>query len=92
VKGIRVHATDKPGEGHGEVVMAFTSPAAPATVAQRMANQAKAAGFTLTSNTTALISGSKPDDDGTNRFSVTLAAKGDATVGQLTVTGSKTKG
>jgi hypothetical protein len=91
VNGVRVHATDKPGDDHGDVVMAFTSPAAPAVVAKHMADQALAAGFMLTSNTTALISGSKPDDDGTNRFSVTLAPQGTATTGQLTVTGAKTK-
>ncbi len=91
VNGVRVHATDKPGDKQGSVVMAFTSPAALAAVAKHMADQATAAGFTLNSNTTALVSGSKPDDDGTNRFSVTLAPKGGTTVGQLTMTGGKTK-
>ena len=90
VKGVRVHATDRPGAKHGEVTMSFTSPAAPAAVAKHTADQARAAGFTLTSNTTALVSGTKPGDDGTNSFSVTLNPDGDATVGQLTMTGAKT--
>ncbi len=91
VNGVNVHATDKPGAKNGGVVIGFTSPAAPAVVAQHMAEQARGAGFTLTRNTTAQISGTKLDDDGTNYFDVTLAAKRDKTVGQLTVTGVKSK-
>lgn len=91
VKGMHIHAIDKGGREKGEVVMDFTSPAAPATVAQHMADQARKAGFTLAANTGNNVSGSKVEDGETNTFAVTLSPNGDATVGQMTMSGSKMK-
>ena len=89
VKGMHVHAVDRPGTEKGEVVVDFTSPAAPAVVAQHMADEARRAGFTLAVNTAAQVGGSKLDDGDTNRFAATLSANGDGTIGQMTMTGSK---
>ncbi len=86
VKGVRVHAVDRPGAKSGEVVMDFTSPAAPAVVARHMADQARHAGFTLSSDTPSSIVGTKAGDHGPDRFAVTLNPNGDATVGQVTLT------
>lgn len=60
VKGVRVHAVDRPGTSKGEVTMNFTSPAAPVMVAQHMADQARHAGFTLDVNTTLAVRGASP--------------------------------
>jgi len=87
VKGVHVHAVDRPGQTSGEVVVDFTSPAAPLVVAQHMAGQARQAGFALASNTSAIVSGSKPGAK--DRFSVTLNPNGTATRGQLTITDTK---
>ncbi len=90
VKGMHVHAVDRPGTEKGEVIVDFTSPAAPATVAQHIADSARKAGFGLTVDTTAQVGGSKRKDDGEiSRFAVTLNPNGDATVGQMTITGTK---
>ena len=91
VKGMHVHAVDRPGTKKGEVIVDFTSPAAPSVVAQHMADSARRAGFTLTVNTAAQVGGSKADGGDTNRFAVTLNANGGDTVGQLTMTGNKLK-
>lgn len=91
VRGMHVHAVDRPGNKQGEVVVDFTSPAAPAVVAQHMADEARRANFTLASNTAAALSGTRPGDDGIHRFAVTLTPNGGDTVGQLTMTGSETK-
>ena len=91
VRGMHVHAVDRPGTEKGEVIVDFTSPAAPAVVAQHLADQARTAGFALGTDTAAAVSGSKPGNDGTHRFAVTLNPSGDGTVGQLTMTGTKTK-
>ncbi len=88
VKGMHVHAVDRPGAEKGEVVITFASPAAPLEVARHMAGQAQANGFALKSNTAAEVSGSKAGDDGTHRFDMTLHPNGDGTVGQLTMTGT----
>lgn len=90
VRGMHVHAVDRPGTEKGEVIIDFTSPAAPAVVAQHMADAARRADFTLSANTAALVSGTK-GGDGSHRFSVTFAPSGDGTVGQMTMTGNKTK-
>lgn len=90
VKGVRVHAVDHPGSKRGEVVVTFTSPAAPLAVARHLAREAARAGFALSSNTTALVAGAKRDGDGEdNRFTATLNPTGTATLGQLTMTGTK---
>ncbi len=91
VKGVRVHAVDRGGHSRGEVTMDYSSPAAPLTVAQHMADQARHAGFALTANSAALVAGTKPSDDGTDSFTMTFGPNGSATVGQLTMTGAKTK-
>lgn len=90
VKGMHVHAVDRPGTDKGEVVIDFTSPAAPAVVARHMADEARRADFTLGANTTGAVSGTKSGNDGVNRFAVTLLPNGDGTAGQLTMTGTKT--
>ena len=89
VKGVRVHAVDKGSVEKGEVVMDFTSPAAPLVVAQHMADAARKAGFALSSNTAALVSGSKVGDGDTNSFTATLRPDGAVTVGQMTMSGAK---
>ncbi len=89
VRGMHVHAVDRPGTEKGEVIVDFTSPAAPATVAQHMADEARRAGFRLTVNTAAQVGGSKVDGGETNRFAVTLNPDSSDTVGQLTMTGAK---
>ena len=89
VKGMHVHAVDRPGTEKGEVVIDFTSPAAPAVVAQHMADEAKRAGFTLAVDSAAQVGGSRIKDGETNRFAATFTANGDGTVGQLTMSGTK---
>ena len=89
VKGMHVHAVDRPGTDKGEVVVDFTSPAAPAVVAQHMADEARRAGFTLVVNTPVQVGGSKAGTDETSRFAVTVSPNGDGTAGQLTMTGMK---
>ncbi len=91
VKGMRVHAVDRGGADKGEVVVTFSSPAAPLAVAQHMADQAQKAGFTVSRNTSAEIAGVKPKDDGTESFDATLTPNGNATVGVLTLTGRDTQ-
>ncbi len=91
VKGMRVHAVDRPGAEKGEVIVTFTSPAAPLAVAQHMAAQAQKAGFTLTRNTSAEVAGAKPKHDGTESFDATLNPNGDATLGVMTLTGHDTQ-
>ena len=88
VKGMHVHAVDRPGIEKGEVVVDFTSPAAPVTVAQHMADAARRAGYTLTVNSAAQVGGSKADGNETKRFAVTLGPNGEATAGQMTLTGN----
>jgi hypothetical protein len=56
-----------------------------------MADEARRADFTLGTNTTAEVSGTKPGDDGVHHFTVTLNPNGDGTVGQMTMTGTKAK-
>ncbi len=87
VKGVHVHAVDKGGADRGEVIMNFSSPAAPVTVARHMADQARNAGFTVTTDTAAAVAGSKADGSGRDSFTATFNANGDATVGQLTLVG-----
>jgi len=94
VKGMHVRATDRGSNQRGQMVLNYSSPAAPLVVAQHMADQARKAGFTLTANTTALVSGTKRDDDASKDFSMTLApaasaTSGSATSGVLTMTGSE---
>ena len=89
VKGVRVHAVDRPGTKKGEVTMDFTSPAAPLKVAEHMAEQARKAGFTLTSNTAARVSGTKTDDGDVNTFDITLNSNGASTAGVMTMSGMK---
>ncbi len=91
VKGIHVKATDRNGDSRGTVTMDFTSPAAPAAVADHMKAQAEKAGFTVSGASAAGMTGIKAEDKDTNRFTVTLNANGDATVGQMVMTGSKGK-
>lgn len=91
VKGVRVHAVDKNGAGKGEVTMDFTSPAPPLAVAQHMTNTARQAGFVLSANTAATVSGSKTDDGDTNSFNVTLNPNGATTAGQMTMSGAKAR-
>lgn len=91
VRGMHVHAVDRPGTEKGEVIVDFTSPAAPAVVAQHMADEARRADFALATDTAAMVSGTKPGGDGSHRFTVTLSPNGDGTAGQLTMTGSKPK-
>ncbi len=62
VTGMHVHANNQGNDERGQVVMNYSSPAAPAVVAPYMADQARKAGFSLTSNTTALIGGSKREN------------------------------
>jgi hypothetical protein len=88
VTGMHVHATDRGSDQRGEVVMNYTSPATPTVVAPYIADQARKAGFTLTSNTTALVGGSKREHDKTSEFNITFAPDGDATVGALTISGN----
>lgn len=89
VKGMHVHAVDRPGTDTGEVVIDFTSPAAPAVVARHMADEARRAGFTLAVDTAAQVGGTRAGSDETNRFAVTVNPNGDGTAGQLTMTGTK---
>ncbi len=89
VTGMHVHAVDSTGSEKGEVVMNFTSPAAPLTVAQHMADQARAAGFIVTTNTASAVAGTKAGRDESNRFAVTLNPNGGETVGVMTLTGTK---
>jgi hypothetical protein len=91
VKGVRVKASDRDGDKHGTVTMDFTSPAAPAAVADHMGAQAKKAGFTVSGASAAGLTGTKAEDKEANSFTVTLSASGDATVGQMVMTGSKEK-
>lgn len=91
VKGIRVKARDRDGDKRGTVTMNFTSPAAPAAVADHMKAQAEKAGFTVSGVSAAGLSGVKAENKDTNGFTVTLNADGDATAGQLVMTGSKEK-
>jgi len=92
VKGMQVHAVDHGGQGKGEVVVTFTSPAAPLAVAQHLAAQAQKAGFTLSRNTSAEVAGSKPKNDGQESFDATLNPNGDGTLGVMTITGRDTRG
>ena len=92
VRGIRVKASKHDGDEKGVVTMDFTSPAAPAAVVAHMTAEAKKAGFTVSGVTPAGLSGIKVEDKDTNRFTVTLNASGDATAGQLEMSGSKAKG
>ncbi len=89
VKAVRVHARDRDGDKQGTVTMDFTSPATPPAVAVHMAAEAKKAGFAVTGVSPAGLSGTKTEDKEANHFTVTLNANGDATLGQLTMTGSK---
>ncbi len=91
VKGMQVHAVDHPGTKKGEVIVTFTSPAAPLAVAQHLAAQAQKAGFSLSRNTSAEVAGSKPKNDGTESFDATLNPNGDATLGVLTLSGRDTQ-
>ncbi len=91
VKGMHVKATDRDGDSRGTVTMDFTSPAAPAAVADHMKAQAEKAGFTVSGVSAAGMTGTKAEDKDTNRFTLTLNPNGDATVGQMVMTGSKDK-
>ena len=87
VKGMHIHAVDKGGVDRGEVVVDFTSPAVPATVARDMADGARRAGYTVTTDSATALSGVKTDGDDRDTFVATLNPNGDATVGQLTLVG-----
>ncbi|UAJ09164.1 hypothetical protein [Polymorphobacter megasporae] len=91
VKGMHVKASDHNGDSRGTVTMDFTSPAAPAAVADHMKAQAEKAGFTVVGASAAGLTGTKVEDKDTNHFTITLNPNGDATVGQLVMTGSKEK-
>lgn len=91
VKGMHVKASDRDGDKRGTVTMDFTSPAAPAAVADHMKTQATKAGFTVSGVSAAGLSGTKADGEKTNSFTVTLNPNDDATVGQMVITGSKDK-
>jgi hypothetical protein len=91
VKGMRVKASDHDGDKRGTVTIDFTSPAAPAAVADHMKAQAEKAGFTVAGASAAGLTGTKVEDKEMNRFTVTLNPNGDATVGQMVMTGSKEK-
>jgi len=91
IKGVRIKARDRDGDKTGTVTMDFTSPAAPAAVADHMATAAKSAGFAVSGVSPAGLSGTKTEDKEGNRFTVTLAADGAATLGQMVMTGSQAK-
>lgn len=91
VKGIHVKATDHDGDSRGTVTMDFTSPAAPAAVADHMKAQAVKAGFTVSGASAAGLTGTRAKEKDTDRFTVTLNPNGDATLGQMVMTGSKDK-
>ncbi len=91
VKGVHVKANDHDGDKKGSVTMDFTSPAAPSAVADHMKTQAQKAGFTVSSASATGLSGTKVDGTEANSFTVTLNPDGDATVGQMTMTGTKQK-